>query len=208
MPRRTRRSASGAANSPESPHAPRPPTPLRAAAVAADPSSPLRGRRSRRSRRRTRRRHRGTSPTCVVRESAAAVSGEPSSNGCQRSGGTSPTEHCPSHRNCQSSSGPVMPPGNRQPRPIDGDRLVDRVPGGGRRGRVVVRVRIPCRSEELDHGIDGRVLPEVHRRDRPAQQSASSPESSTASRDPTPTSFSDASRSISSASHPSRMGSD
>ena len=57
-------------------------------------------------------------PHRVVPDSAAATSGEPSSNDDHRSGGTSPTAERPSDRNCHNASGPPMSPGNRQPRPM------------------------------------------------------------------------------------------
>src|SRR6202162_667997 len=56
-------------------------------------------------------------PHRVVWAGAAATSGEPSSNGSHRSGGTSAIEQRPSSRNCHSSSGPDIPPGNRHPNP-------------------------------------------------------------------------------------------
>ena len=54
-------------------------------------------------------------PQRVVPDSAAATSGEPSSNDAHRSGGTSPTADRPSHRNCHNDSGPGFHPGSGIP---------------------------------------------------------------------------------------------
>jgi hypothetical protein len=57
-------------------------------------------------------------PHRVVADIAAAVSLVPSSNAAQRSAGTSPTVLPPSASNCHNASGPAIPPGSRQPRPM------------------------------------------------------------------------------------------
>ena len=141
-------------------------------------------------------------PHRVVRASAAPTSGEPSSKGCQRSGGTSPIEQLPSQRNFQSSSGPEIRPGKRQPRPTTaiGSSSEPRPAEAAAESADVSEsgaVRNPTRAL-----IVGFCQKSTGETDRPSS-SANSPDSSRASREPTPTSFNDASRSISSASHPS-----
>ena len=179
-----------------------PPTPLPAAAAAAGPSWPLRGRRSRRTPRRRRRRRRGTSPTGWCRPRRRPTSGEPSSNGCQRSGGHLADRTIgPRTGTARTRRARMMLAGEPAAQADDGDRLVDRAPVGGV-AAASSAAPIRRRGQELDQRVDRRVLPEVHRRHRPAQQLGQFPGQHDRVARATPRSFSDASRSISSGLQP------
>ena len=139
-------------------------------------------------------------PQRVVPAIAASVSGEPSSNGAHRSAGTSCTAERPSQRNRHNSSGPEMSPGKRQPIPITaiGSSREPRsaLVSGSAAGLLSAPVRNFARAEMLGYAQNstGETV-------RPSS-SESSPESTTASREPTPRSFIDASTSMSSGLHP------
>ena len=158
--RRRLQFANGAENSVASRRAPKPPTPLPAKAL-------LRihlGRLARHDLEKFRvegvdviqkRPHR------VVRDSAAATSGEPSSKGAHRSGGTSATADRPSHRNCHNDSGLCISPGKRQPRPMTAiGSSID--PRSRRHQRLGFGFGFGP-GEKRGQGIDRRVLPELHR---------------------------------------------
>src|SRR6201997_5549990 len=134
-------------------------------------------------------------PQRVVPDNAAATWGEPSSKGAHRSGGTSPTADRPSHRNCQKASGPYMSPGKRQPMPMTAIgsstqlRSAESAVSAWTSDSGVVRYSTRpfnvgcCQNSTGDTG-------------RPSN-SASSPDNTTASLEPTPRSDNGASRSIS-----------
>ena len=76
-------------------------------------------RRSRRSPRRTRRRHRGTSPTGWCATAPRPPPASRRRTAAQRSGGHLADRGSARHTGTAiARPGPVMPPGNRQPRPI------------------------------------------------------------------------------------------
>src|SRR6201987_1341857 len=139
-------------------------------------------------------------PQRVVPDSAAATSGEPSSNPAHRSAGTSPTAEPPSHRNCQNASGPCTSLGKRQPRPTTAIgsstqlRSAESAVSAWTSDSGVVRYSTRpfnvgcCQNSTGDTG-------------RPSN-SASSPDNTTASREPTPRSDNGASRSTSLGSQP------
>src|ERR1700676_1817063 len=139
-------------------------------------------------------------PHRVVRASVALTSGEPSSNGIQRSAGTSDIEERPSQRNCQNASGPWMSPGNRQPSPMTAIGSSAETRSAGRTASSTDSdsgaVRKPTRASMV--GCCQKSTGETGR----PNSSASSPDSTTESREPTPMSDIDKSKSISSGAQP------
>ena len=141
-------------------------------------------------------------PHRVVRASAAATSGEPSSNGSHRSGGTSPIEQRRSHQKLPQRFWARYPRREAAPHPDDGDRLVKRISIRALesphriRGRASGAVRYAARALIVgcsQNSIGDTVLP---------NSSDNSPDSTTASRELTPRSASDRSGSTSSGVQP------
>src|ERR1700694_2038000 len=139
-------------------------------------------------------------PHRVVPAKAAATSGEPSSNGTHPSAGTSAIDERPSHRNCHNASGPHISPGKRHPSPITaiGSSTEPRSAGSAASAADSDSgaVRKPTRA--LMVGCSQNSTGDTGR----PSNSANSPDSTTASGDPTPRSDSDRSRSTSSGLQP------
>ena len=140
-------------------------------------------------------------PHRVVRANVAATSGEPVSNGCHRSGGTSPIVQPRSTTNCHNASGPDIPPGKRHPIPttaigssseLRAGRLDPASDSGSGSGAVRYAARaliVGCSQ----NSIGDTVFP---------NNSDNSPDSTTDSRELTPRSASDRSGSTSSGVQP------
>ena len=177
----------GAASRPECPHAPAPPRPPRAAAAAAgsilsasrgDDLEELRVERVDVAQERA--------PPGGARQRRGTLPGEPSSNGSQRSAGTSPTagpalgEELPQRVRASMLR---SPPGNRQPRPMTAigsssddrparDRLgVDRVRPRRRSETCASALMVGfCQNSTGDTG-PAQQLRQVHRSARPRRGS-------------------------------------
>src|SRR5271166_2376497 len=140
-------------------------------------------------------------PQRVVRASSAFTSGEPSSKRSHRWSGTRPIEERRSQRNCHNSSGPDIAPGNRQPIPMtaigsSSELPVVRLSADSDSGSGSGAVRYAARALIVgcsQKSIGETVLP---------NSSVNSPDSTTASREPTPRSASDRAGSTSSGVQP------
>ncbi len=139
-------------------------------------------------------------PHRVVPDNAAAASGEPSSNSDHRSGGTSPTDDRPSHRNRHNDSGPAMSPGKRHPRPMTaiGSSNDDR-------SQLTTGSAVDSGSEPLRNRVRALIVGccqnSTGEIDRPSSSDIS-PQSTIASLDPTARSFKGTSKSMSSGLQP------